>query len=306
MVTLGRVQERRLSPKIRLVRPYVVDQNVLVEKDAEAMMARIVDFTAPQIPDPFLLDLPFPEMWFEATSSGVPSWLADPSEVDPELMSLIEKSLKDAAFFFPIEVKPRNAEGDVAVRGFETVGFAIYEDVANAAYDVEAFGGIATHLYRGTKACGRVNPEQSFLWVGTMDAQTVRTSRLLGEICNFLQRLFALFQSKHVVTGVQVTSAKIAVGRGASAPTGPIKEVVHLTLREQMTKYPAHGASIDWSHRWEVAGHWRRIRGVGKDRTGRYLVPGATWVRPHEKGKELVAAVRKTRVPPRVPVEKPE
>jgi hypothetical protein len=53
---------------------------------------------------------------------------------------------------------------------------------------------------------------------------------------------------------------------------------------------------IDWSHRWEVRGHWRRIEGVGKDRAGRYLVPGYTWVGAHVKGPEDTPLVRKTRI----------
>lgn len=51
---------------------------------------------------------------------------------------------------------------------------------------------------------------------------------------------------------------------------------------------------LDWSHKWEVRGHWRACQGVGKDREGVYCVKDFTWVIPHVKGEgELV---KKTRV----------
>lgn len=50
---------------------------------------------------------------------------------------------------------------------------------------------------------------------------------------------------------------------------------------------------IEWSHRWEVMGHWRRCSTVGKDRDGNYNVIGLTWVSPHIRGEgELVIKTR--------------
>ena len=46
---------------------------------------------------------------------------------------------------------------------------------------------------------------------------------------------------------------------------------------------------IDWSHSWEVRGHWRKCTGIGKDRDGSYSVSGYTWIVNHVKGSgELV------------------
>lgn len=53
---------------------------------------------------------------------------------------------------------------------------------------------------------------------------------------------------------------------------------------------------INWSHRWEVRGHWRKVAGLGKDRAGEYVVPHFTWVKEFEKGPLGKALVVKTRV----------
>lgn len=75
-----------------------------------------------------------------------------------------------------------------------------------------------------------------------------------------------------------------------------IKEVIHVLPSK---KYPIHRLSatseIDWSHRWEVRGHWRRITGMGKDRRGNYGVNGFTWVSSHERGPDDKPLVKKVR-----------
>ena len=53
---------------------------------------------------------------------------------------------------------------------------------------------------------------------------------------------------------------------------------------------------IDWSHRWEVRGHWREVSGIGKDREGDYTQTGFTWVKNHVKGPEDKPIMKKTYV----------
>ena len=55
------------------------------------------------------------------------------------------------------------------------------------------------------------------------------------------------------------------------------------------------GGIVDWSHRWEVMGHWRKIEGLGKNRAGEYVLSGLTWVNPHAKGPEHLPLVPKLR-----------
>lgn len=64
------------------------------------------------------------------------------------------------------------------------------------------------------------------------------------------------------------------------------------------TDYPKVnlGADIEWSHRWTVRGHWRKVAGIGKDREGKYTQSAFTWVLPHEKGRDDQKAIQKTRI----------
>lgn len=52
---------------------------------------------------------------------------------------------------------------------------------------------------------------------------------------------------------------------------------------------------IDFSHRWEVRGHWRRVSGLGKDREGNYEIRGLTWVKDCVKGPEELPIIQKLR-----------
>ncbi len=76
-----------------------------------------------------------------------------------------------------------------------------------------------------------------------------------------------------------------------------IKNIIHVRPKsERDSGVGVYGAPLDWSHRWEVMGHWRRIDGIGKNRQGQHEVVGYTWVVPHEKGAKNAPLVKKTRV----------
>lgn len=53
---------------------------------------------------------------------------------------------------------------------------------------------------------------------------------------------------------------------------------------------------IDWTHRWEVRGHWRKTNMIGKNREGEYCIDGFTWVKEHKKGPEEATLIKKLRV----------
>lgn len=82
--------------------------------------------------------------------------------------------------------------------------------------------------------------------------------------------------------------------------TNVIKKIVHIDTKKgsilKKKVSSVYGGKINWSHRWEVRGHWRRVKYIGKDRSGNYLIPGHTWVTPCIKGKgELVKKTRLVR-----------
>lgn len=77
-----------------------------------------------------------------------------------------------------------------------------------------------------------------------------------------------------------------------------ISQIIHVVPKKSKKEdvVPIFRGTIDWSHRWEVMGHWRRVSGIGKDRNGVHCLPGLTWVREHEKGPEEAVLVKKMRV----------
>jgi hypothetical protein len=73
-----------------------------------------------------------------------------------------------------------------------------------------------------------------------------------------------------------------------------IVRIVPKKLRDSITPTMSRG-QIDFSHRWEVRGHWRRVSGIGKDRNGDYLIRGLTWVMDCVKGPEEKPVIKKIR-----------
>jgi len=76
-----------------------------------------------------------------------------------------------------------------------------------------------------------------------------------------------------------------------------INRIIRICPKGALQPKPLFSSSIDWSHRWEVRGHWRKFEGMGKDRLGHSrTVNGFTWVIPHVKGPEDKILVPKIRV----------
>lgn len=87
--------------------------------------------------------------------------------------------------------------------------------------------------------------------------------------------------------------------RNGERATRDIRRIVRImpkhTNHERVKPLTPNGV-IDWSHRWEVRGHWRKVHGIGKNRAGEYIVIGSTWVREAIKGPEHLPLVQKTRI----------
>lgn len=86
-------------------------------------------------------------------------------------------------------------------------------------------------------------------------------------------------------------------GVGKDSYRHEIKQIIH--IRKKIRKCESsqyNGKVVDWSHRWRVRGHWRKLQGVGKDRHGEYAIKGFTWVKDFVKGNENLPLIEKTRV----------
>lgn len=88
----------------------------------------------------------------------------------------------------------------------------------------------------------------------------------------------------------------VKIGCGQNRKIHTIRQIIHIQSKKYQSVKPICGGTIDYSHRFEVRGHWRRISGLGKDRDGQYCVRGMTWVVPFEKGPENLPLIKKVRV----------
>lgn len=112
-----------------------------------------------------------------------------------------------------------------------------------------------------------------------------------GLVTDLLDRL------KREATGVEHTRERVKLGAGHHKRVATFRRVVHVRPKSQTSTSSVPGTrAIDWTHRWAVRGHWREIKGLGKDRDGNYCVENMTWVSEYEKGPEDAPLVKKTRV----------
>ena len=65
-----------------------------------------------------------------------------------------------------------------------------------------------------------------------------------------------------------------------------IRKIIHVSGAAKYENSPEYLGSrqVEWSHQWMVRGHWRVVKGLGKDRAGEYTVTNYTWVISHTKG----------------------
>jgi len=112
-----------------------------------------------------------------------------------------------------------------------------------------------------------------------------------------LKCIIGCINSYSNVIGSEKVRQKFKIGSGKDKEFIKINQIVRIIpRREKDNATPVMGREVDFSHRFEVRGHWRRVNGVGKDRSGKYCVKGFTWVTPFVKGPEERPLVKKARI----------
>lgn len=97
---------------------------------------------------------------------------------------------------------------------------------------------------------------------------------------------FRRFRSECAFANEKIKPIRMRIGTGKDRAAVKINRVVRVMLKTERKEYErVVGRVVDWTHKWEVMGHWRKVDGVGKDRDGNYTMRGVTWVAPHVKGK---------------------
>lgn len=109
-------------------------------------------------------------------------------------------------------------------------------------------------------------------------------------------RRFTLARIAAGSLGTEKTKERIKLGKSKEKRVLEIKNIIRVFPRKTAQAKPLYGGKVDFSHRFEVMGHWRKIAGIGKDRSGDYCIKDYTWVRPHEKGPENLPLIKKTRI----------
>ncbi len=98
--------------------------------------------------------------------------------------------------------------------------------------------------------------------------------------------------------GSETTRVSVKIGLGKSKRQHRIRRIVHVRPKKYVEPKDGEKRTVDWSHRFNVRGHWRKMTdgGLGKDRNGDYCIDGYTWVVDHERGPEHLPLIKKTRL----------
>lgn len=98
--------------------------------------------------------------------------------------------------------------------------------------------------------------------------------------------------------GSEAVRTSIKIGTGKNKRRHRIRRIIHVCQKSVAKKLESAGTRIDFSHRFLVRGHWRRLpeNKLGKNRNGDYCVRGATWVSEFEKGPDNLPLIKKTRL----------
>jgi hypothetical protein len=108
---------------------------------------------------------------------------------------------------------------------------------------------------------------------------------------------YYLNRLKNESSGIENVRERIKIGSGKGKEIHTIRRIVHVRPKKYQEPSSIEGRAIDWKHRWEVRGHWRKVEGgLGKDRAGDYCVSGYTWVVDFIKGPEDAPLIKKTRL----------
>lgn len=110
------------------------------------------------------------------------------------------------------------------------------------------------------------------------------------------KEILDILNSKTIVVGAVRPKQKVKVRVNKVKKFLKFHPIIICTSKQSQHEITSElGSLVDWSHRWEVRGHWRRVKGVGYDREG-FPIPEFTWIRPYLKGNEAMPVIRKARV----------
>ena len=119
---------------------------------------------------------------------------------------------------------------------------------------------------------------------------------LYGELCGIVHDYMQRLHSEKIGVSGREKPIKYKNKQGEKKFIRP-KNITYVSPKKYLSKTETLiSRNIEWCHRWEVRGHWRKINGIGKDRDGNYCVNNFTWITPFVKGPDNSPLIKKSRV----------
>lgn len=244
---------------------------------------------AEDVSEEILLGLPFQTTWIEAANS----WDKGPaSSIDIDSSEHGRKITIQFCGAF-LETKMSGDSPVLQVKAVMAAGAFKNGEYQNTVFIAHYI--LTTHLIKW------VQDKVGVVDFSNFQEEDYKAYPILGPSVFPIVGFLISLQNKEIRMGSERINERLKIGSGKGKEVFKIKEVVHVSLTRKESALPkvgSFGREIDWSHRWEVSGHWRKIPegSVGKSPTGEYGVRGFTWVVPHEKGPDNKPVVKKVRV----------
>lgn len=147
--------------------------------------------------------------------------------------------------------------------------------------------------------CYEVYPTRQISFLTTATEDTVRL-RQYFEAKEWVRKACAVLNKESTEVGQDKILMQVTKTGRFSGNTKVRMANVPITIavpRQAARRTYVGSNQLDFSHRFEVRGHWRKTTGsIGKNREGEYVVQGYTWVKAHVKGPEDKPVIKKTRI----------
>jgi hypothetical protein len=89
---------------------------------------------------------------------------------------------------------------------------------------------------------------------------------------------------------------RVKLGIGKDKKIVTFRKVIHITKKTNKMIYTdSIKRPIDWTYRFPVRGHWRKVKTIGRDAQSK-PVEGKTWVSHYVKGKDSLPLLTKPRI----------
>lgn len=122
------------------------------------------------------------------------------------------------------------------------------------------------------------------------DFQLIYALELVDLMRHYIQPEYTSIEERKVGTGKKkLRKGKLKEEKSEYQLVRRKRKLYIVTNESEKTE----SEKVEWANRWEVKGHWRRVKGLGKDQWGNPNM-GMTWVHEHVKGPEDKPLFKKT------------